>query len=198
MDRHSAFVAWAKMLLPLVALALLSTLFLLARPPGIGDGDIPYADLEVLAEEQRISAPAISGVASDGSLIELTATSARPDGDRLEVEEIRATILEPGGALVSIRAGLGEIDSVARTARLSGLARVETSSGFAVETAALSADFETGRLETLGPLEAQAPFGELTAGRLVIETPEDGGRQLDFRDGVRLVYRPPTDEGPTP
>ena len=82
----------------------------------------------------------------------MTAESARPDSDRLEVTEIRATILEPGGTSVRIRAGSGEVDTVTRIAQLSGLARVETSNGFAVETTALTADFDSGRLETLGPL----------------------------------------------
>ena len=198
MDRHSTIVVWAKTLLPLLALALLSTLFLFARAPAIDDSAIPSADIEVLAQEQRVSAPAISGVASDGSILEMTAESARPEGETLHVSEIRATIHAPGGALVTIRAGTGEVDTVRRVASLSGLAQIETSTGYAVETAALTADFDSGRIETLGPLEAQAPFGELTAGRLVIETPEGGGRQLDFRDGVRLVYLPPSEEGPDP
>jgi len=198
MDRHSTYVAFAKTILPLLALGLLSTLFLFARAPGLDDAQIPYADIAVLAQEQRVSAPSLSGVADDGSIIEMTAQSAQPEAGGLRISEIRATITAPGDAVVTIRAGEGAVDNATGIARLSGLARIETSNGFAIETAALTADLGTGRLETEGPLEAQAPFGELTAGRMVIETPRGGGRQLDFKDGVRLLYRPPNNGGPAP
>jgi lipopolysaccharide export system protein LptC len=42
-----------------------------------------------------------------------------------------------------------------------------------------------------GALEVQAPFGALTAGNLVIETPEGTDEQVMlFQNGVRLVYTP--------
>ncbi|KAA9006938.1 hypothetical protein [Histidinibacterium aquaticum] len=198
MDTHSTYVAWAKTLLPLAALVLLSTMFLFARSPRVSDADIPFADLEALAREQQVSAPAFSGVADDGSIIEIEADSARPEGEGTEamsVSRIRGTVTSPGGPLLELRAGEGYIDTDAGTARLSGLARIETSNGYEVETSALTADLESGRIETDGPLEAHAPFGELTAGRLTVETSEEGGQSMVFQEGVRLLYRPPTQEG---
>ena len=55
-NTYSRVVGWLKILLPLGALALLSTLFLFAR--GIAPvGEIPYAELEEIAREARISDP---------------------------------------------------------------------------------------------------------------------------------------------
>lgn len=196
MDRdnvYSQFVAWSKILLPLAALALLSTLFLFSRGPVTGDGDIPFADIEEIARDQRISAPRFAGVATDGSVVTVTAESARPgsaDGG-LDITRPEARIQTTGGAVVEFRAGAGTIDPSGRHARLSGLARIETSTGYEMETTGLSADLEQGRIESDGALEARAPFGELTAGKLVIETPEGADSQLIlFNEGVRLVYRP--------
>ena len=55
---HSAIVGWLKILLPLAALMLLSTLFLFARSTAPSD-DIPFADIDAAAAEQRVSAPAV-------------------------------------------------------------------------------------------------------------------------------------------
>ena len=45
-DRHSRVVSWLKVLFPLIALALLSTLFLLSRAIDPGQA-IPFAEKEV-------------------------------------------------------------------------------------------------------------------------------------------------------
>ena len=198
---YSRYVAWMKVLLPLGALALLSTMFLFARPPAPRDADIPYADIEALAREQRMSDPSFTGVAEDGSLIAIAAQSARPlpgSPESLAATHLVAEIDSPDGTRVEIRAGEGAIDAAAGLARLTGLARVTTSTGYEMETRALTADLDSGRVESEGALEIRAPFGDLTAGAMVIETPGNGaGRRMFFTDGVRLVYRPaPPDRGP--
>ncbi|EAR52985.1 hypothetical protein OG2516_10996 [Oceanicola granulosus HTCC2516] len=198
-DHHSTYVALAKTILPLLALALLSTMFLFARAPTIESVEIPYADIEELAREQQISAPSFSGVTDDGSIFSLMAESARPvdDGDVVDLAAIRGTLDAPGGATILLRAGEGRVDTAGRTARLSGLTRIETSDGYEVETNGVFADLDAGRIETDGALEAHAPYGELTAGRLVVETPDGGSQLLNFQDGVRLVYRR-QQQDPTP
>lgn len=196
MDRdniYSQFVAWSKILLPLAALALLSTLFLFSRSPIPDEGSIPFADIEQIARDQRISNPRFAGVATDGSIVTVTAGSARPgspDGG-LDITRPEARIETSAGATVILRAGSGTIDPSGRNARLTGLAQIETSTGYRMETTGLTADLEQGRVESDGPLEARAPYGELTAGKLLIETPEGADGQLIlFNEGVRLVYRP--------
>ena len=196
MDRdniYSQFVAWSKILLPLAALALLSTLFLFSRSPIPDEDSIPFADIEQIARDQRISSPRFAGVATDGSIVTVTADSARPgspDGG-LDITRPEARIETTAGTTVLLRAGSGTIDPSGRDARLSGLAQIETSTGYQMETTGLTADLEQGRVESDGPLEARAPYGELTAGKLIIETPEGADSQLIlFNEGVRLVYRP--------
>lgn len=187
---HSQLVGFLKISLPLAALALMSTVFLFARVP-TQETTIPYAELEDLAREPRLSGAQVSGVASDGSVISLSARTARPVGDLLTAETLSAAIDSADGTHIDIRAGTGEINTVDRTARLTGLTRIETSNGYEMETAGLSANITTGRIISDGALEVQAPFGSLTAGQLIIETPEGGsGQVMLFQNGVRLVYTP--------
>lgn len=187
---YSQFVGFLKITLPLAALALMSTVFLFARAPTT-DTTIPYAEIESLAQEPRLSNAELAGVSEDGSIYELFARTTRPLGDILEAETIVADIESTDGTLIDIRAGEGEIDNAGRTARLAGLARVVTSNGFEMETAGIITDLNTGRIASEGPLEVQAPFGTLTAGQLIIETPPGApGQVMLFQNGVRLIYLP--------
>ena len=95
------------------------------------------------------------------------------------------------GTTLTIRAGEGVLDNASRTATLGGLARLETSSGYQMETKGLVADLQSGVVTSLGPLEVKAPFGQVTAGSVEILTSQDGtGQRMDFTKGVKLLYVP--------
>ena len=168
----------------------MSTVFLFARAPS-QESAIPYAELEEIAQESRLTGAHLSGVAQDGSVIEINARSASPQNDIISVETMTALIESRDGTRTNISAGAGEIDNAARTATLTGLARIQTSNGFNMETAGVTTDLNSGRIITNGPLEVQAPFGLLTAGQLIIETPDNAtGQVMIFQNGVRLIYDP--------
>lgn len=197
MDRHSTLVVWAKTLLPLGAIALMSTLFLIARPRTVEDPSIPFADLDALARDEQVSAPSFSGVADDGSIVSITSRSARPGtgpGNGLTLEDVRGTVDAPGGRRITFVAGDGRLEAEAGSARFSGPVTLDTTGGYRIAAGTLFVDLDSGRLEAEGPVTALAPYGDLTAGRLVAETPEGGGARVIFQDGVRLVYQPEPDE----
>lgn len=190
---YSRLVIWLKITLPLAALALLSTLFLFARGSKT-DIDIPYATIEEIAREPRITGPRFAGIAADGSVIAMTADAIRPLEDRPDsfaVTDIRVEIDTTDGARIDMRAGSGELDGRARVARLTALVSIAASGGYQMETSGIEANFDTGAIHSLGPLEVRTPFGELTAGRLTVAAPVDGGaRVMVFNEGVRLLYQP--------
>ncbi|MEO1640301.1 MAG: hypothetical protein AAFU41_13760, partial [Pseudomonadota bacterium] len=79
----------------------------------------------------------------------------------------------------------------ARVARFLGLARLETSTGYQMETNGLIASLDTGLVTSDGLLEVRAPFGELTAGQVEFSWQGEGiGQQILFTGGVRLLYSP--------
>ena len=187
---YSQFVGFLKVTLPLAALILMSTVFLFARAPS-PETTVPFAEIQEIAREPGLSGAQFSGVADDGSVISLTARNTRPVGDIITADTLLAGIDTVDGTRIDISAGTGEINNSAQTARLTGLARMVTSNGYEMETAGFTANFSTGRIVSEGALEVQAPFGALTAGNLVIETPEGTDEQVMlFQNGVRLVYTP--------
>lgn len=192
-NMHSKIVGWAKIILPLAALALLSTLFLVARKP-IEESSIPFAEIAEIAQDQRITAPRFSGLTDEGATIIIAARSAQPDGlrpDTITIEALTFLMENADGSTISVTATSGELDGRAAVARFLGLARLETSSGFQMETNGLIAELDSGLVTSDGLLEIHAPFGELTAGKVTFKVTRDAtGQQILFTDGVRLIYRP--------
>lgn len=190
---HSRVVLWLKVTLPLIALALLSTLFLFARGSRT-ELDIPFAEIEEIAREARITEPRFAGIAIDGSIVSMTAEAIQPvpgDPDSFTITDVRIAIETPDGAHIDLRAGEGKLDGRARTALLGGLVRLTASSGYMMETGGVEADLQTGVVRSIGPLEVRAPYGAITAGGLTVAPgPEGRGQQLVFQDGVRLIYDP--------
>lgn len=199
MDRvslHSQFIFLAKVFLPLGALALLSTMFLFARSSGEATA-IPFSEIRALAKEQRITAPRFGGVTTDGSTLQIAAVSARPaEEGGLDIDAPLLSLEVSETDRLTVVAGQGRIDDAAQMAVLSGLARLETSTGYLMETRGLFADLTTGVITSDGALEVQAPFGTLTAGAMRITSDSTKGPfTMDFTDGVKLIYVPPDTDG---
>ncbi len=191
--RRTRVIAWAKILLPLAALALLSTVFLLARTPG-GPGEIPFAQLEEIARDPRIDRPRLAGVAPDGTTVVLSADRLMPVRGRSDLFALDAPSLEtesPEGGTARLTAGTGEVDGASRRLRLSGGVRIEASPGTTVETPELTADLATGTA-TAGTVRAETPFGTVDAESMTLTQGEGKGARLVFNGGVRLLYVPQT------
>jgi lipopolysaccharide export system protein LptC len=195
LDTHSRVVGWLKVTLPLMALAILSTLFLLSDRIDPEDA-LPYAevDVEELAREPRMTAPTYAGMTSDGAALSLNATEARPaaEGAPATAAGLRLELATPDGGKTELLAATAVMDDVARQLVLSGGVTVTTSTGYRLETAEVAAKLDRSGLESRAPVTATGPAGDLRADGMVlsqdIQTP--GAYLLVFKGGVRLVYQP--------
>lgn len=195
-NTYSRLIAWLKIILPLLSLAILSTLFLVAETLD-PEKAIPYADVDVaeILREQRIGKPAFAGVTSDGTAITVAAGEAKPDPNdtaRLTGTDLVAQLLLPQGAMINITSPRGVIDGTAREAVLEGGARLETSTGYKVQTARLTTSFESTYAMTDGVVTADGPPGDISAGlmELTEDTENAGQYLLVFKNGVKLIYDP--------
>lgn len=201
-DRHSRIVGWLKVGLPLIALALLSTLFLVADRIDPDDA-IPFAqvDVEDLANDPRMTAPSFAGTTRDGGALTLTATTARPAraDQGAMAEGVTAEMTTPDGGKAEISAGQVHIDNPAGLLRLGQGVVVTTSTGYRIVTDAMEAALDRTRLESRSKVKVESPSGPLVADGFTLtprdpgENPESGSQKpylLVFQGGVKLVYQP--------
>ncbi len=194
--RRSRVVAWAKVLLPLAALALLSTVFLVARGPG-AEVEIPFARIEEIAREPRMDRPRLAGVTPDGTTLALSAERLVPlagTPDRFTLVAPRLDTDAPRGGTLRLTATTGEVDGSTRRLELSGGVRIAASAGYSIESPDLSADLRSGTLTT-SRITAEAPLGRIEAGALTV-TQGDEGARLVFNRGVRVLYHPQDPSNP--
>ena len=192
---YSRLVRVLRLALPLGALALLSSLFLLweSREPG----RLPYSDIDIdaLLRLPSLTRPTFTGVTSDGATIRLTADSASPGSDGgaagAAAASPRLEIRTQAGQTVTATATEARIDPAGQLLLLSGGFGVETDIGYAVQGEALLAALNQTRLESLRPVTAQGPQGTIDAGRFVLDRDPVGATALlHFKGGVKLLYRP--------
>ncbi len=201
-NTYSRVVAWLKIILPLLALAILSTLFMVARTIDPAK-NIPYADVDIeeLTREQRIGNPDYSGITADGAAIRLKARLAKPDpdtADRILGSGIDATIDLPDGRSFDVTSLDMVLDNVARIARLSGDVTVISSREVRLRTREMELALETTRLTSDTETTVTGAGFDLTAGgfAMVGDGSEKTPYRVVFKDGVKLIYDPEGSEGP--
>lgn len=193
---HSRIVRLIRILLPISALALLSTTFLLARRVNPEDA-IPIAEVDVSerARERQLTMPRFTGVSREGTSFDLSARVARPDaGDprRMSADAMELVLSDPAGGRAQVRSDHGHVDTATRQVELDGAVRIETSTGYRMDTDRIEGTL--GRLDVVAPGEVtgNGPLGTLRAGALRIDEDATGAVRMVFTDGVNLLYRPPT------
>jgi lipopolysaccharide export system protein LptC len=194
-DRHTQVVGWLKVALPLLALAVLATLFLLSDRID-PDAALPYAEVDVAdrAREPRMTAPSYAGTTSDGGSLMLTAAEARP-GEPDAPATAQAVVLDlttPDGGRTEVRAADAAIDQADGRILLSGGVTASTGTGYRLETEEIIARLDRSGLESTGAVTATGPAGDLQAGGMVLsqDSRTPGAYLLVFNRGVRLVYQP--------
>ncbi|PWJ21785.1 hypothetical protein [Jannaschia seohaensis] len=192
-DSHTSLVRGARILLPMAALGLLSSLFLLPRTVNPDDA-IPYAEVDVSmrARDQQLTAPRFAGVSSHGSDFALTAARALPDRadpSLMTAEAVALEVISPEAARITLRADRAEVDAAGRSLVLEGAVEIETSTGYSLTAPRLE-----GRLDVVDmrgtDVAGDGPIGTLRAGALHL-TETGGVSRLVFTRGIELVYLPP-------
>lgn len=192
---YSRVVAWLKILLPLTALVILSTLFLFSRSID-PTSTIPYADidLEERARDRQVTAPFLAGATENGDLISFQASYAIPDPaieNRAIAQDVEARIALTSGTLLTFNADTGILDDPKDQAELRGRVIITSTTGYVVRTTQLTTGIREIRAETAGEVAASGPPGEFTAGKMLLRTAEGGkDAQLFFTNGIKLVYLP--------
>ncbi|MGP6089041.1 LPS export ABC transporter periplasmic protein LptC [Antarctobacter jejuensis] len=193
---YSRVIAWLKILLPLAALTMLSTLFLLSRSTEPLQS-MPFVEaLQKSATGQQVSAPYFAGTTNSGDVLTMTARTARPDLEGgISADDLAARMRLTDGSEITLDAALAKLRDGQQTAHLSGGVRIESSQGYIMTTDEMISHFDAVSAESLGPVQGQGPLGTFEAGRMHITSTEAGDDvQMVFSGGVKLVYQPPKDE----
>lgn len=196
---HSRIVSGLRVVLPLAALEVLSTLFLFSRDIDPSRA-LPFAtvDVEDLARDPRITAPRLSGVTDDGTAVTLTARTVRiasGTGETVEAEDVIALFEAPDGRHSTFAAETARLDRGTDRLVLSGDVRMTGDAGYRVAAETVLVALDRTWITSPGPITAEGPAGRLEAGSMLIRitpgaTGAPAGHRLVFAGGVRMLHHP--------
>jgi lipopolysaccharide export system protein LptC len=188
-NTHSTFVARAKVVLPLAAICLLSTLFLFYRGTVSPTDTIIYADVDVsdLAQHKNIRAPKYADVTRDGAAISIQAAEIDPSKDQPSARDTHTRIETRSGLIVDLRARTSSLNPTLNEVELSGGVIVQTSAGYVLKTSNVNSSLSATQITMPATVTAVGPVGRIEAGSARFSQ-NDGAYVIDFQDGVKMVY----------
>ena len=189
---YSRVVAWLKVALPLVALGLLATLFLLARGDDPPAAELPYVDgAPQSADRGGLGRPFHAGMTEGGDLVTLRAASARNAGGRVAATDIDARIVLTEGATLTLTAQGASLPDGSRDLTLTDAVTLRSTTGWTVRSDRMRTALDRVAIDSDGPVDVLGPAGTLTAGTMSVrETGPDGAVHLIFTGGVNMLYDP--------
>jgi len=191
-NRYSQVVSYVKIVLPIIAIGILSTLFLLSRTPD-PERAIPFAnvDLEELAREQRLGSPRYAGTTNAGREVVVVAETAVPvDGhlDLISVDTLDARIELDDTRFVDITSLQAVINLETNIADLTIDVEVADSTGYTLDTENLLVNFREFAMSSPTDVVVEGPGFHLEAGSMDLSGAE-GAQVLIFNGGVKVLYQ---------
>lgn len=184
-----------KIALPLIAVGLLATVFLVPKEDGF-EGGLVFSriDLETLGDGLTIRNPRFSGVTSGGDTFSLTADTAIPDAavpTRMEMDQIQAEMRASTGQVVTVRAKSGKALVKEQLLQLTDGVTIDSSDGYQLVTDGGEIDMATATFVSSGPVTFSGPGTRVTAGQMRLQDSNGTeNRMLWFEKGVKVTYLP--------
>lgn len=190
---YSKVVVWVKITLPLIAIALLSSIFLLSGAPD-PDAALPYAEVDIdqITREQRVSQPRFAGVLGDGQEIVLTADAVSADAsrtDRIQAQSVDGRMDLSDTEFLTIQAALGDIDMATQMATFTDGVVLQSSMGYRLQSEVLVMALDVINMRAPTPIHVTGPGLDVTADTMEMAGP-DGETILRFNGSVRVLYEP--------
>ncbi|WP_170755374.1 LPS export ABC transporter periplasmic protein LptC [Ruegeria lacuscaerulensis] len=194
MDSHSRMVQFLKVLLPLVAIVMLSTVFLLSRSIET-DVKVPFTqrDIEERLADQIVTRPNYRGTTRKGEEVQIEAIQATQGTENSvpTASEFSGRLGLSNGGIITLDSNSGMIRPDKNTATFIGDVVITTTDGIEVTTNMLNTALDEIRGDTPGQVNGTGVIGNFSAGRMTFGTEKkDGPVHIIFTDGVKLIYEP--------
>ncbi len=194
MDGHSRMVQFFKVLLPLVAILMLSTVFLLSRSIET-NVTVPFSqqDIDERLADQVVTQPNYRGTTRKGEEVQIEATRAMQgtEGSAPTAAEFRGRMGLSNGGVITLDSNTGVIRPDKNTATFVGDVVITSTDGTEITTDLLNTALDEIRGNTPGQVNGTGIIGNFSAGRMTFGTEKkDGPVHIIFTDGVKLIYEP--------
>ena len=198
-NTYSRVVWTLKIALPVIAILMLSSIFILSRGVSTNTA-IPFAEkeLEERIRDQQVSNPFYTGKNEAGDDVRvaaevMTRDPAQDDIAHLDVMNVKLTT--PNDTKIYLSSNAGSFFRNEQKLYLEGDVFVETSDGYTMKATTAWVYDRGVHIVATGPIHGTGPATVLKAGHMEIKRQNKGGpMQIYFTQGVDIVYDPKKEE----
>lgn len=195
MRSYSRTVQWMKIALPIGAVLLIGTIFLVGRDRFESTPTQQIINAAALGAGLKLENPRFAGVTSDGNPFVVTALSALPDGampDRVELERPEAELRLDNGLSLTVESIAGEMFRAQERLNLDGEVILRTSDGYRADAPRVELDLAKRIAVLPDPVVATGPRGGVRADSLRIEQtgPTRNDMTAVFTGNVHVTFTP--------
>jgi len=190
---YSRLVGFMKIALPLVALGVLGTVFLITTDDGFDPGfTFSQAEFDALERGNFLANPRINGKTENGDIFSLIADSIAPQSSDLKLifaVNLTSNFDFASGEQAEIIAESAIIDMVEQLLIFDTGADISTSDGYEGTVKTLTADLQTGNIYGT-MIVTDGPLGHISADLFRISnvvTGSDENRVLSFEKSVKVT-----------
>ena len=200
-DTYTRLVKTLRLALPLGALVILSTVFLVSKRVSL-DQPPPFDELRLdqLLSDEHITGPSFATMTEDGSSVRFAADRAQPRGGtegQYLAEAVRADIETSDGGAMHFEAPIAELDQEAKQLVMGDGVTILTSTGYRIEAETFTSTLDQTSVASAGEVRATGPIGNWTAGQMEL-LEQDDGYVVVFKDRINLIYDPTAEKDDTP
>lgn len=189
--RHSRIVRWLKVLLPVSALAVLSSYGIFVQHSvNLGDGKLKIGPIDFSSDVLTMHNPQYEGYSKDGSRFSVAARTAEQDvGQKgpIKLSTIEGSIVQPNNTATTMRATRGVFDSKANELELFDEIEIKSSDGMAARLTRAMIFMKESKIISNEPVAVEMATGTLKGNSMVLLQKT---REVTFSDGVAARLTP--------
>ena len=197
--RHSRWVRFAKVAIPLGALVGMAGVGVLAYyNPFQQIENLSFDSIGVSGTNVTMESPKLTGFKNDNRPYEVTASAATQDvrkPDLVQLKDLKARIVtDERGSVARLQADSGVLDTKREQMRLRQNIVVTTDAGHEVKLRTAFVRFKAGSVVSKDPVTVSFGNGTIEAEGLDVT---DNGKIMSFKGRVRTVIQPSPDSTPS-
>ena len=189
--RHSIFVRWLKVLLPVGAVAVLSSYGIFVQHSvNVGDGKLKIGPVAFSSDVLTMHNPQYEGYSKDGSRFSVAARTAEQDAGQkgpIRLSTIEGSIIQPDSTATTLRATRGVFDSKANALELFDEIEIKSSDGMAARLTRAMILMKESKIVSNEPVTVEMATGSLKGNSMVLLQKT---REVTFSDGVAARLKP--------
>ena len=190
-EGYTRFVGWMKIVLPVTALFIVSTVIVYSTLPS---DDRPIAlnidEIKEVGEDLQMTQPKLTFTDKkerDYLVVADTAIQSPGNQDVWDLKDIDADLTPQGGGWIKLTSTSGILNSANEILDLMGVVDVTSHDGYEFHAVTAKVDFGDGTVVSEDPVKGNGPGGAISADSFSMV---DGGNRITFTGDVQLRVLP--------